>query len=324
LAGAGIMNVLITGITGLVGSHLADYLVEFPQVRVFGFKRWRSNPRNIAHLVNRVAMLEGDVEDPSSVELALRQSQPSRIFHLAAQSYPRESWDAPIATFNANVVGTINLLEAVRRLGLSTVVHIACSSAEYGYILPEEVPITEDHPLRPLSPYGVSKVAQELLGYQYAANFGLRTVMTRSFNHIGPRQGDRCAVQTFCKQVAEIEAGLKPPVVKVGNLAPRRDFSDVRDVVRALWLLAEKGRPGEVYNLCSGQAPTIGEILDQVLSMARVPMQVEVEEARLRPSDEPILLGDNSKLRRDTGWSPQIPLAQSIADILDFWRQELT
>lgn len=316
-------RVLITGITGLIGSHLADYLVTLPGVEVYGFKRWRSSGENVVHLRGRVEMIEGDIEDGSSVERALELAKPDRIFHLAAQSYPRESWDAPIATFNANVVGTINLLEAVRRKGLDPAIHIACSSAEYGFIRPEEVPITEDHALRPLSPYGVSKVAQELLGYQYHANFGLRTFMTRSFNHIGPRQGDRCSVQTFCQQVAEAEAGLREPVVYVGNLTPRRDFSDARDVVRALWLLAEGGAPGETYNLCSGRAPTIQEVLDLVLEQARVKVEVRVDPARLRPADEPILLGDNTKLCRCTGWAPEIPLRQSVGDILSFWRDRL-
>ncbi|MFN8532093.1 MAG: GDP-mannose 4,6-dehydratase [Dehalococcoidia bacterium] len=317
------MNVLITGLTGLVGSHLADYLLTIPGVRVFGFKRWRSDPATIRHLAGRITVIEGDVEDRSSVERAVAISQPERIFHLAAQSYPSESWDAPVHTFNANVIGTINVLETVRHRSPKTAVHVAGSSAEYGFIRPEDCPIAETMPLKPLSPYGVSKVAQELLAYQYHQNFGLRTFITRSFNHIGPRQGERTAVQTFCKQVAEIEAGLRPPVVQVGNLTPRRDFSDVLDVCRALWLLVERGTPGETYNLCSGQAPVIGEVLDLVLSKARVTVRVEEDPARLRPSDEPILLGDNSRLRRDTGWAPEVPLSDSLDRILAYWRSRL-
>ncbi len=315
------MNVLVTGLTGMVGSHFAEWLLTQPGVTVFGFKRWRSDPASYRHLVGKITIIEGDIEDRTSVERALKLSQPDKIFHLAAQSYPTESWDAPIATFAANVTGTINLLEAVRHSSLRPAIHIAGSSAEYGFIRPEDCPIQESMPLRPLSPYGVSKVAQELLGYQYFANFGLRTFVTRSFNHIGPRQGERTAVNTFCKQVAEIEAGLRPPIVYVGNLTPRRDFSDVEDVCRALWLLTERGTPGEVYNLCSGQAPVIGDVLTLVLAKSAVPVEVREDPARLRPSDEPILLGDNSKLRADTGWKPEVPLETSIDRILNYWRQ---
>lgn len=317
------MNVLITGLTGLVGSHLAEYLLEQPGVTVYGFKRWRSDPATIRHLVGRIEIIEGDIEDRSSVERAIALSRPDRIFHLAAQSYPSESWDAPALTVQTNVIGTINLLETVRHRSPHTAVHVAGSSAEYGFIRPEDCPIAETLPLRPLSPYGVSKVAQELLAYQYFANFGLRTYLTRSFNHIGPRQGERTAVQTFCKQVAEIEAGLRPPVVRVGNLTPRRDFTDVLDVCRALWLLVERGRPGEPYNLCSGEAPVIGDVLHLVLSKSHVAVTIEEDPTRLRPSDEPILLGDNSKLRADTGWSPQIALSESIDRILAYWRARL-
>ncbi|MCS7003411.1 MAG: GDP-mannose 4,6-dehydratase, partial [Dehalococcoidia bacterium] len=317
------MNVLITGLTGLVGSHLAEYLAAMPGVVVFGFKRWRSDPATIAHLPPSVRVIEGDIEDRSSVERAVRLSAPDRVFHLAAQSYPNESWDAPAVTMTANVIGQINLLEAIRHSPYRPVIHIAGSSAQYGFIRPEDCPIPESLPMRPLSPYGVSKVAQELLAHQYFANFGLRTIVTRSFNHVGPRQGDRTAVQTFCKQIAEIEAGRRAPVVYVGNLEPRRDFSDVRDVCRALWLLAERGTPGEVYNLCSGRAPTIKEVLELVVSKSWVPVQVTVDPQRLRPADEPILLGDNSKLRRDTGWTPEISLDESVDHILAYWRARL-
>jgi GDP-4-dehydro-6-deoxy-D-mannose reductase len=314
------MNVLITGLTGLVGSHLAEYLLTIPGVNVYGLKRWRSDATPIRHLSGRITIIEGDVEDRSSVERAIALSQPDRIFHLAAQSYPSESWDAPVLTMAANVMGTLNLLETVRHRWPQAAVHIAGSSAEYGAIRPEDCPIRETMPLRPLSPYGVSKVAQELLAYQYFVNFGIRTYITRSFNHIGPFQGERTAVQTFCKQVAEIEAGLRPPVVLVGNLTTRRDFSDVRDVCRALWLLMERGRPGEPYNLCSGVAPTIAEVLGLVLERTSVRVTVQQDPARLRPSDEPILQGDNQKLRQDTGWEPEIPLAASIDWILAYWR----
>ena len=259
------MRVFITGITGPVGSFLADYLLTLPDVEVHAFKRWRSDPRPIEHLRGHVTFHEGDVEDPFSIGRAIERAAPDRIYHLAAQSYPSESWDAPVATMRVNAEGTINVLEAVRRFHPEARVHIAGTSAEYGWVTPEEVPIKETHALRPASPYGVSKVAAELTGLQYHDSFGLHVVVTRSFNHVGPRQGDRCSIQTFCQQMAAIEAGRQEPVINVGNLDARRDFTHTSDVARALWLLLDRGTPGEVYNLCSGTATRIGDIVDEVV-----------------------------------------------------------
>lgn len=315
------MRIFITGITGLIGSHLADYLITLPDVEVIGFKRWRADDRAIRHLGDRIRLIEGDIEDAFSIATALESARPDRIYHLAAQSYPSESWAAPVATLQANVIGTVNVLEAARRFAPESQIHIAGSAASYGLIRPEDVPISEDRPLKPLSPYGVSKAAQEMLGYQYAQSYGLRVYLTRSFIHIGPRQDSRTSAQTFARQIAEAEAGLRPPVIHVGNLEPRRDYLDVEDAVRALWLLLERGKPGEVYNIASGSAPQVRELLDIYLSLAAIPLEVQVDPARLRPADEPILLGDNSKLRRDTGWAPQVPLAESLRRILDYWRE---
>ena len=315
------MRVLITGLTGPVGSFLADYLLTLPDVELHAFKRWRSDPRPIAHLLGRVTIHEGDIEDPFAVAAAVRAAAPERVFHLAAQSYPSASWGAPVTTLRTNVEGTANLLEAVRAHAPAARVHIAGSSAQYGPVAPEETPIREDRPMRPASPYGVSKVAQELLGLQYHASYGLHVVVTRSFNHVGPRQGDRCAIQTFCQQMARIEAGLQPPELLVGNLETWRDFTHVADVARALWLLLERGRPGEAYTLGSGQATRIGDIVAMVRERGRAPATLRVDPARLRPVDEPILLGDNSKLRHDTGWSPRIGMAQIVDELLAYWRE---
>jgi len=317
------MRVLITGITGLIGSHLADYLLTLPEVDVVGLKRWRADDRTIRHLRSQIELVEGDIEDAYSVAAIVERVRPDRIFHLAAQSYPSESWAAPATTIQTNLLGTLHVLEAARRYVPQAKLHIAGSAAAYGLIRPDEVPIGEDRPLRPLSPYGVSKAAQEMLGYQYAHNYGMPVFLTRSFIHIGARQDSRTSAQTFARQVAEAEHGLQPPVVRVGNLEPRRDYLDVADVVRGLWALLEHGAPGEVYNLCSGQAPQIRELLDIYLGLAGVPLAVEVDPARLRPADEPILLGDNSKLRRDTGWQPEVPLAESLRRILDYWRERV-
>ena len=314
------MRVLITGITGLIGSHLADYLLEQNNPDIFGFKRWRSSDANIRHLRNRVQMIEGDIEDAFSVAAVIEQVQPDRIFHLAAQSYPAESWKAPGTTIQANVIGTLNVLEAARRYVPRAQIHLAGSAAVYGLIRPDEVPIREDRPLWPLSPYGVSKAAQEMLGYQAARSYGQRVYITRSFIHIGPRQDARPAAQTFARQIAEAELGLRPAVVHVGNLDTRRDFLDVTDAVRGMCALVDSGQPGEVYNLCSGQAPSIRELLDIYLQLAAIRVEVREDPARLRPADEPILLGDNGKLRAATGWQPRVPLEESARRILAHWR----
>ncbi|MGQ9547803.1 MAG: GDP-mannose 4,6-dehydratase [Roseiflexus sp.] len=317
------MRVFITGITGPVGSALADYLVTLPGIEVHAFKRWRSDTRPIAHLLGRIKMYEGDIEDPYSVARAVERAAPERVYHLAAQSYPSESWDAPIVTMRTNVEGTINLLEAVRRYAPRARVHIAGTSAEYGWVRPEETPIRETHPTRPLSPYGVSKVAAGLSGLQYAASYGLHVVITRSFNHVGPHQGDRCAIQTFCRQMALIEYDRQEPVIYVGNLDARRDFTHTRDVARALWLLLDRGISGEIYNLCSGVATCIGDIVALVQRSGRVATEVRIDPARLRPSDEPLLVGDNTKLRQATGWTPQIDVPMMVEELMAYWRERI-
>jgi GDP-4-dehydro-6-deoxy-D-mannose reductase len=316
-------RVLITGATGPVGSALADELLTLPDIELHIYKRWRSDPRPIQHLLDRATIHEGDIEDPFAVAAAVRAARPDLVYHLAAQSYPSASWDAPITTLRTNGEGTVNLLEALRAHAPAARVHIAGSSAQYGVVAPEHVPISELHPMRPASPYGVSKVAQELLGLQYHDSYGMHVVVTRSFNHVGPRQGDRCSIQTFCRQMALIEAERQPPVLLVGNLEPQRDFTHVGDVSRALWLLLQRGRPGAVYNLCSGQATRIGDIVDLVRAHGRASVEVRVDPARLRPVDEPILRGDNTRLREDTGWEPRIGMEQIVVELLDYWRERV-
>jgi GDP-4-dehydro-6-deoxy-D-mannose reductase len=317
------VRIFITGITGPVGSFLADYLLTLPDVEVHGFKRWRSDSRPIEHLRGRVVFHEGDVEDPFSVAHAVRRAAPDRIYHLAAQSYPSESWDAPITTMRTNVEGTLNVLEAARQHCPAARIHIAGSSAEYGWVTPAETPIAETRALRPASPYGVSKVAAELAGLQYHDSYGMHVVVTRSFNHVGPRQGDRCSIQTFCRQMATIEAGRQEPALMVGNLEPRRDFTHTTDVARALWLLLERGQPGQVYNLCSGVATRIGDIVELVRAQGHRAVEVRVDPARLRPSDEPLLMGDNRKLQVATGWEPRIGMEQIVNELLEYWRERL-
>lgn len=318
------MRVLITGITGFAGSHLAEYLLaEVPGVEIYGTKRWRSRMENIDHLQDKIELVECDLKDANAVRQALADIRPERIFHLAAQSFVPASWRAPSETLANNIISQTNIFEAMRSLDLDARIQIAGSSEEYGLVHPHEVPITESNPLRPLSPYAVSKVAQDLLAYQYFRSYELAAVRTRGFNHTGPRRGDVFVTSNFAKQIASIEAGLHPPVIRVGNLSAQRDFTDVRDIVRAYWLALEKGKPGEVYNLASGKAVTIRELLDMLLELSDAEVEVEVDPERLRPSDVEILLGDYSKFHADTGWEPQIPLSQTIADLLDYWRQRL-
>ncbi len=318
------MRVLITGITGFAGSHLADYILsEKRDVEVFGFVRWRSRRDNIDHILERIHLYEADLKDIVSLKKALSQIRPDRIFHLAAQSFVPTSWKCPSETFSINAIGEINLFEAVLSLGMKPRIQIAGSSEEYGLVYPEEVPMKEDNHLRPLSPYAVSKVAQDLLAYQYFKSYGMDTVRTRGFNHTGPRRGEVFICSNFAKQIALIEKKKQKPVISVGNLDAQRDFTDVRDIARAYWLSLEKGKKGEVYNIGTGKAYRIKEILDMLLSLAGDNIEVRVDPDRLRPSDVPILLSDSTKFRKITGWEPKIPFTQSLKDLLDFWREQV-
>lgn len=310
---------LITGVSGFAGSHLAEYLLSRGDLEVFGTIRWRSKRDNIEG-IQGLHLAECELKDSVSVERLLSDLRPDFVFHLAAQSFVPTSWNAPAETIANNIMGELNLFEAARRLKLKPRFQIACSSEEYGLVLPDEIPITENNPLRPLSPYGVSKVAQDLLGYQYFKSYDLPVIRTRTFNHTGPRRGHVFVTSDFSKQIAEIETERRPPVIRVGNLSARRDFTDVRDVVRAYWLAVSEGEPGEVYQVCSGKAYSISEVLDILLGKANRPIEVSVDSTRFRPSDVPILLGSYEKFNQRTGWRPEIPLPDTLQDLLDYWR----
>jgi GDP-4-dehydro-6-deoxy-D-mannose reductase len=315
------MRVLITGITGFVGSHMAEYALA-KGAQVFGSTRWRSKTENIEHLRSKVTFIESDLRDLSSVRALLEISVPDYVVHLAAQSFVGVSWHAPAETLTTNIISQVNLLEALRGLKMSPRFLAAGSSEEYGLVLEGELPIKETNPLRPLSPYAVSKVTQDMMAYQYFKSYGLPIVRTRAFNHEGPRRGDVFVTSNFARQVAEIEAGMREPVVYVGDLTPRRDYSDVRDIVRGYWLLLERGEPGEVYNLCSGRSWPIQQVLDFVLNLSTVKgITVKTDPARLRPSDVMILEGDPTKMHKATGWKVEIPFERTLTELLDYWRQ---
>ena len=318
------MRVLITGITGFAGSHLAEFLIaNHPDVKVFGIVRWRSRMENILPIRDNIELCEADLQDMVSLQGCLSHIRPDRIFTLAAQSFVPTSWKCPAETFAINATGQINLFESLLSLKQSPLIQVAGSSEEYGRVFPDEIPKKETNPLRPLSPYAVSKVAQDLLGYQYFQSYGLSVVRTRGFNHTGPRRGEVFVTSSLAKQIAAIEKGVNEPVIKVGNLDAKRDFSDVRDIVEAYWLSLEKGEPGEVYNIGSGVARPIREVLDILLSLSKAKMRVEVDPKRLRPSDVPILLADSSKFIGRTGWRPRLPFQQTLRDLLDYWRDRV-
>ncbi len=319
------MKALITGITGFAGSHLAEFLLaDHPEVEIFGTYRWRSPRVNIRQVEDKVQLIETELRDFNSVHQTLKRAQPDVIFHLAAQSFVPASWSAPADTLSANILGQTHIFEAVRQLGLDPVIQIACSSEEYGLVKPEETPIKETNPLRPLSPYAVSKMGQDFLGYQYFQSYGLKTLRTRGFNHTGPRRGEVFVTSNFAKQLAMIKAGKAEPVMRVGNLDAIRDFTDVRDTVRGYWLAVQKGKPGEVYNICSGEGITIRELLDRLIALAEVDVKIETDPDRLRPSDVEILIGDCSKFKADTGWEPQIPFDQTLKDTFDYWYERVS
>jgi GDP-4-dehydro-6-deoxy-D-mannose reductase len=278
---------------------------------------------NVQHITDQITLLDCDLKDSVAVRHCLLEVKPDYIFHLAAQSFVPTSWKAPVETMMTNIVGQINIFEAMRELKLESRVQLACSSEEYGMVYEDEIPIKETNPLRPLSPYGVSKVAQDLLGYQYHESYGLFTVRTRGFNHTGPRRGDVFVSSNFARQIAMIEKKKHEPVLHVGNLEARRDFTDVRDMIRGYWLALEKGEPGEVYNIGSGTDVSIQKMLDILLGFSSIEIKVEQAADRMRPSDVEVLCADNTKFCSMSGWKPEIPFEKTLEDLLDYWRERV-
>ncbi len=321
------MRILITGITGFVGSHLAEYCLQKPDVEVYGTilsHHLGDELERIKHIKDKIELLECDLTNRIAVARVLSRSRPDKIFHLAAQSFVPTSWRSPEDTLYNNIISELNIFEVVREIKLDPVIVIACSSEEYGLVLEGELPVKETNILRPLSPYGVSKIAQEKLAFQYYYSYGLKTILTRFFNTEGPGRGKDFVTSNFAKQIAEIEKGKREPVIYVGNLEAKRDFNDVRDMVRAYWLASEKCRYAEPYNICTGETRSIKSVLDLLLSLSKVKnIEIRQDPFRMRPSDVPVLCGDSSKFRKETGWEPKIPFEKTIEDLLNYWRKKL-
>ncbi len=319
---------LITGITGMVGSHLADYLLEHTDWEIHGMARWRSPLDNINHLVerinnnDRVHLVYGDMRDHASLVKVIDKTQPDYVFHLAAQSFPKTSFDAAIETYDTNVSGTSRLLEAIHHSGLKPVVHVCSSSEVFGRVPKEKLPINEENNFHPASPYAISKVGTDLIGRFYAEAYGMKTVTTRMFTHTGPRRGDVFAESTFAKQIALIEAGHQKPIIYVGNLDSLRTFADVRDAVRAYYMLVTMNPiAGEYYNIGGNHVCSVREMLEKLISLSTYKgIKIEIDPERLRPIDADLQVPDIRKFKAHTGWEPNIPFETTMIDLLNYWR----
>lgn len=323
---------LITGITGMVGSHLADYLLEHTDWRVYGMCRWRSPLDNVSHLLDRanrndrLFFVHGDLRDTLSLQNVVEASRPDYIFHLAAQSYPTTSFTAPLETYDTNIMGTARLLEIVRRTaGIDPVIHVCSSSEVFGRVPSEKLPIAEDCSFHPASPYSISKIGTDLIGQFAAEAYGQKVVITRMFTHTGPRRGDVFVESTFAKQIAMIEQGRMPPRIQTGNLDSMRTWADVRDAVRAYHLLVTRDpQYGECYNIGGAYSCTVRAMLDFLLTLTdKKEIAVELDPNRLRPLDADLQVPDTTKFRNHTGWKPEIPFEKTMRDLLDYWRERV-
>ena len=324
-------NALITGITGMVGSHLADYLLENTDWKIYGFCRWNDSLENIEHLSDkindkeRIELIYGDLNDLASLLTAIDNSKPDYVFHLAAQSYPQTSFESPLETLDTNIIGTTKLLEAIRKSDFNPVIHVCASSEVFGKVPKEYVPINEECKFHPASPYAISKAGTDLIGRYYAEAYGMNIMTTRMFTHTGPRRGDVFAESTFAKQIALIEAGRVEPKVFVGNLDSLRTWADVRDAVRAYYMLVTiNPKSGEYYNIGGSYSCSIRQTLDYLLSKSLVKnIEVIVDKNRLRPIDADLQIPDTTKFKEHTGWEPEISFEQTMDDLLQYWRERV-
>lgn len=313
------MKVLITGAAGFVGRHLVTYLKTQP-VQILGTGRDQKEVNTLKAM--DVSALEMDICNLDSIVAGISATRPDYIIHLAAQSSVGMSWQDRLGTMETNILGTVKLIEGSIKAGINSKFLLVGSAEEYGAARPEDMPLAEQSRLQPVNPYGVSKAILGYLPKLYLKSSNLPIVHARSFNHIGPGQSEGFVLSDFAKQIAGIEKGLRPPVMLVGNLEPKRDFLDVRDVVQAYWLLVQKGEPGETYNVCSGSCLSVREILDFLLQEAKVSIKVETDRSKFRPAESPVLYGDNSKLK-EKGWTPKIPVTHSVQDVLNYWRAKV-
>ncbi|MAC88824.1 MULTISPECIES: GDP-mannose 4,6-dehydratase [Maricaulis] len=323
---------LITGISGMVGSHLTDYLLQETDWEIWGMARWRSPMDNLSHLMNRinakdrVHLVYGDLRDPISLVNVVNEVKPDYVFHLAAQSFPKTSFDAPLDTMETNIQGTNALLEAIRTYVPDAVVHVCASSEVFGRVPKDKLPIDEECTFHPASPYAISKVGTDLVGRFYGEAYNMKVMTTRMFTHTGARRGDVFAESSFAKQIAMIEKNLIPPVVHVGNLESLRTFADVRDAVRAYYMLVTVDpTPGEYYNIGGTYTCTIREMLDTLIGMSTVSdIEVRTDPSRLRPIDADLQVPNTAKFEKHTGWKPEIEFADTMADLLNYWRERIS
>ena len=313
------VRALITGITGFAGGHLAAHLLARGDVEVYGVAHDKGY--GVDHLERPVSVVIADLRDPEIVEDVLLSADPQHIYHLAAQAYVPTAWQDPWDTFENNVRPELNIIRVMLERELDARLLVVASNEIYGAISPAQLPVDETSSLEPRNPYGVSKVAQDLLARQYYLSHSLDTVRARAFNHLGPRQSPQFVAANFAQQIAEAEVGLRPPKVHVGNLKAQRDFTDVTDVVRAYALLMDKGRSGEAYNVASGQPRSVQSVLEALMSMSSVEVHVWQDPERMRPSDVPIIYGNSAKLRNDTGWQPSVSFEESLRRVLAYWRE---
>jgi GDP-4-dehydro-6-deoxy-D-mannose reductase len=316
------MRVLITGVTGFVGPYLAAELAAEPGVELFGMALDTGGMEAGGALPSGTTILLGDITDDDSIRDVLEEARPEVVFHLAGASSGAAAWHRPVACYEVNAVGTLRLLEGTRRLGLAATTIIASSGEVYGSADDEAHPLTEESPLRPLSPYAASKASQDLVAAQYPRAYGMRVIRLRLFNHTGPRHPEQFVASSFARQISRIERGLQAPVIEVGNLDARRDFVDVRDVARAYRLAARREVSGDVFNVCSGHAVSVRHILELLVALARCEVAVHPDPERMRPADIPLLLGDPRHFHEATGWAPEIPIERTLADLLDWWRHQ--
>lgn len=311
-------RVLVTGAAGFAGSHLLDRIEHDPGLDIVGWRRpGEPLPAGRSEAGPRIAWVTLDLRDRDAVNRAVADFRPQFIYHLAGAAHVGDAWTRTADALEINALGTYYLLDAPRQCGLTPRVLIPSSAYVYQ---PSDHGIDEEAPVRPNSPYGLSKVAQEMAGLKAFEQDGIPVVISRSFNHVGPRQVASFSTSSFARQIATIEIGKSEPVMFVGNLSSRRDLTDVRDTVRAYQVILERGTPGRTYNVCSGVARPVSDVLHGLLALARVPIEVRVDRARLRPNDTPVVLGDYSRLRGELGWRPEIPFERTLRDLLDYWR----